>query len=90
METSAWGCIPWGVCYNRGMNSKIITLVILVADLVAVLSQCARTRAVILIILVFDHFFYYDLFILNNGILIFIVTAINLFRLGPVVFFFGK
>ena len=29
METRAWGCIPWGVCYNRGMNSKIITLVIL-------------------------------------------------------------
>ena len=29
METGAWGCIRWRVCYNRGMNSKIITLVIL-------------------------------------------------------------
>ena len=28
-ETSAWACICWGVCYNRGMNSKIITLAIL-------------------------------------------------------------
>ena len=29
METSAWGCICWGVCYNRGMNSKNITIAIL-------------------------------------------------------------
>lgn len=29
LETAAWGCMRWGVCYNRGMNSKIITLVIL-------------------------------------------------------------
>ena len=27
METSAWGCIPWGVCYNRGMNKEVYTVV---------------------------------------------------------------
>jgi len=24
-----WGCIPWGSCYNRGMNSKTATLLVL-------------------------------------------------------------
>ena len=42
METSAWGCIRWGVCYNRGMNSKIITLVILAVVVSLVIYLDAR------------------------------------------------
>ncbi len=39
METSAWGCICWGVCYNRGMKLLILLIILVPVALAIVLPS---------------------------------------------------